>query len=270
MKKLALVLAVLMMSVLALPVAAASETDVLYGTPVIDGVLDEMYTKSASVVLDNLEFYVDGQTDELTSAEGTTTYMLWDENYLYLCTVVNDTTVAATVDSAVDYTVWNTCDNVEHYVRSADWTAGGQVHVGCLGEGLRNDTNGTSDVCDMTNAKVAATVTDTGYVVELALPIDTLFDLTAGSTFAYSLQYNDYVPADNATLASGNQDVADAVEFTLSAEKAAPEATVDTTPVVDTDPVEDPADAPATFDAGIVAAVVAIVSAAGYVVAKKK
>ena len=49
----------------------------------------------------------------------------------------------------------------------------------------------------------------------------------------------------------------------------APETTADTTPVTEPTPSDTPA-TPATFDAGIIAAVAAIVSAAGYMLAKKK
>ena len=43
------------------PVSAAQVSgEVLYGTPVLDGVMDELYTASASFELDNPNFYVWG------------------------------------------------------------------------------------------------------------------------------------------------------------------------------------------------------------------
>ena len=58
-KALSLVLAIVL--VMALSVAASattfSSTQIKNGTPVVDGVLDEIYTQSASASLDTMGFY---------------------------------------------------------------------------------------------------------------------------------------------------------------------------------------------------------------------
>ena len=86
----------------AAPAEEEGSTVILHGTPVIDGQLDDMYKGSACTVLDNFAFYTKGYCEDGTSAEGTKTYMLWDENYLYSCTVIHDTTTAP-LDESLDY-----------------------------------------------------------------------------------------------------------------------------------------------------------------------
>ena len=92
MKKVIAGIAALLIVAAALPVSAKG-TDIRNGTPVLDGRLDDIYTESASIELENFGFYVEGTTDsDYEAAKGTTAYFLWDEDYLYVCCVVVDDT----------------------------------------------------------------------------------------------------------------------------------------------------------------------------------
>lgn len=139
MKKVIAGIAALLIVAAALPVSAKG-TDIRNGTPVLDGRLDDIYTESASIELENFGFYVEGTTDsDYEAAKGTTAYFLWDEDYLYVCCVVVDDTATKSKEDGVDYEKWSACDNLEICFWGADGNedSRGNVHVGCLGNGLR-------------------------------------------------------------------------------------------------------------------------------------
>ena len=155
------------------------------------------------------------------------------------------------------YKKYETNDNLELYYWGADGDASnrGNIHINCLGLGLRLELK-YKELGDV--IKAAGTVTDTGYITELAVPV-TNFELKAGSAFKFSLQYNNYIPADKASIASGYQKTDGAVDLVLSSEKAVAkkDANVDSSAK--------------TLDAGIVSAAAALAaSGAAFVSLKKK
>jgi len=258
MKKFSALLAILFITIIIVPElsVSAAGTDILYGTPVLDGVLDEMYTYSASIEIENFEFYSEKYAEAgPTTCEGTTAYILWDDTYVYVCTVVNDATATAAVSADVDYTAWNTNDNVELYFYNDG--VGGQIHVNALGQGL---TTAVKEYGDIT---VAGKATDTGYVVEVAIKVkDDLFKLQANTEFGFCLQYNDYLPANGTIHASGYQAEWDETIMKLSAEAA---------PVPETEAPAPETEAPTaaqTFDIIGFAAAAAVISG-GIVLSKK-
>lgn len=256
MKKIITGIAALLIATATLPVSAA-QTPVKKGTPVIDGKMDDIYKQSASVEIENFGFYITGNTDEdVTANKGTTVYYLWDEDYLYICAEVVDNTVTAKEESGVDYTKYETNDNLELYYWGADGDESnrGNIHINCLGLGLRLELK-YKELGDVIIA--AGTVTDNGYITELAVPV-TNFELKEGSGFKFSLQYNNYIPADKASIASGYQKTDGAVDLVLSADKAVAktEAKVDTSAK--------------TLDAGIVSATAALAASGTALVALKK
>ena len=257
MKKIITGIAALLIAAAAIPVSAAGTT-VKNGTPVIDGKMDDIYKQSASVEIENFGFYITGKTDEdVTANKGTTVYYLWDEDYLYICAEVVDNTVTAKEESGVDYKKYETNDNLELYYWGADGVESnrGNIHINCLGLGLRLELM-YKELGDV--IKAAGTVTDTGYITELAVPV-TNFELKAGSAFKFSLQYNNYIPADKASIASGYQKTDGAVDLVPSSEKAVAKKDVN----VDS--------SAKTLDAGIVSAAAALAaSGAAFVSLKKK
>ena len=109
---------------------------------------------------------------------------------------------------------------------------------------------------NIAGAKSVANYTDDGWCIEVALPMN---DLAAGKEFSFTLQVNNCLDDGAAAgSASGSQN-ADYAMKCVAEEVELPVEEV----------VEEPA-APQTFDAGIVAAVAAIVSAAGYALSKKR
>lgn len=259
MKKVIAGIAALLIAAAALPVSA-NGTGIKNGTPVLDGKLDNIYTESASIELENFGFYVDGSTSsDYEAAKGTTAYFLWDEDYLYVCCVVVDDTAAKTKEDGVDYEKWSTCDNLElcFWGADGDEDSRGNVHVGCLGYGLRWEK-----AFEGVEIKAAGTATDTGYITEVAIPAAN-FSLKAGSGFKFTLQYNNYVPADGAAIASGYQNVDGAADFVLSADK------VSVMKDSETDAKDDTASA-STPDAGILAASAALAASGAAFVSLKK
>ena len=262
MKKLfTLIMAGLLAAAMIAPASAADAQEVLYGTPVIDGVLDEMYTRSASHSLRNFAFYAEGDSSVGTTAEGTTAYMLWDEDNLYIAVEVNDET-PCDYDSSIDYAAWNTSDNIENFLFSVKDDTYEFIHISAVGDITYAEL--FEQLYD-SDIETAAESTDKGYVIEFAIPLpEEIAELKAGSEFVYSLQYNDYIPASNAVIANGGQSIEQGDRYVFSDTKALVEDVIVT-------PVEDSVTtAPQTFDAGIIAAVTAIVSAAGYAISKKR
>ncbi len=256
MRKIITGIAALLIAAAALPVSAAANP-VKNGTPVIDGKMDEIYKQSASVTLDNFGFYITGETKENVEAnKGTTVYYLWDEDYLYLCAEVVDNTVTDKEESGVDYTKYETNDNLELYYwgASGDESTRGNIHINGLGLGLRLELK-YKELGDVIIA--AGTATKTGYITELAVPV-TNFELKEGSEFKFSLQYNNYIPADKASIASGYQKTDGAVDLVLSSEKAVAKKT------------ENVSSAAQTLDAGIITASAALAASGAAFVSLKK
>jgi len=256
MKKFSVLLAMLFVAMILVPTfsVSAADAEILYGTPAIDGVLDEMYTYSAKVELDNFEFY-----SELvgaggpTTCEGTVAYILWDDTYLYVCAVINDETRTETVDANVDYHEWNTNDNLEFYLWDDDERGGG-IHSNAIAGGYKFDCEGVAEI------NAAGTATSTGYVTEVAVKIADLFKLKANTEFNFALQYNDYLP-DGTVHASGQQWFDAALRMKLSADAA---------PVPETEAPAPETEAPTsaqTFD--IIGFAAAAVISGGIVLSKK-
>ena len=264
-KALSLVLAILL--VMALSVAASATVvngKILNGTPVVDGELDDIYTQSASYTLDKDWVYAWGDGDIANSGDATA-YFLWDSDYLYICVVAADSTPCSSVDQGWDNDaaeMWFLDEDLKCKIHAA---ADGNFFLGGDGDGAVAWEKGV-DV-----SQHVAVQNDDGWVVECAFPMN---DLAAGKTFGFALQVNDiYDNEKTSGVATGSQNpdaeslecVADTV-VVAEPETEAPAAEAE---VVDIAAAETTVVAPKTFDAGIIAAVAAIVSAAGYAVSKK-
>ncbi len=263
MKKLAsLILAGLLTVAMVAPAAAADSTDVLKGTPEIDGVLDEIYTQSATQTLGNPAFYKwswEGDVDMSATA-----YFLWDEDYLYTCVVVEDSDV---IDIGADVYASNEfnwqADATELWYNEGNgkW----KTHAEANGHTFFVQKTDGEPTFTTEDTKSAMTITDTGYITEYAMPVA---NLDVDGTILMSMQVNDMVTHDEhpgTGYASGSQSADIELTF-VGTEVTYPEP--ETEAVVEE--VVEEATAPATFDAGIIAAVAAIVSAAGYAISKKR
>ncbi len=89
-KMMSILIAVLWMLLLTCSsTASAYPTEIKYGTPIIDGQLDDMYRKSASTSIDTQGTYTWGGTSQNDAY--VITYYLWDDQYLYVCCKAYDT-----------------------------------------------------------------------------------------------------------------------------------------------------------------------------------
>ncbi len=263
MKKLASLLMAGLLAVAMIAPVAADSTAVLNGTPVVDGALDEIYLQSAEQTLGAPFHWWDftaGEEDMSAKA-----YFLWDDDYLYVAVVVTDPEVIS-----VGADVY--AENPQNWQAEAaelwfDEGAGKwKTHAEATGltffvQGVNAEPSFTSEDC-----LYAVSKTDDGYITEYAMPV---MNLKAGGTISTTLQVNDLASHDShpgTGYASGSQDANIVLTFD-AAQVVYPEPETEAEVV---DVAVDEAAAPQTFDAGVIAAVAAIVSAAGYAISKKR
>ncbi len=171
-----LLAAVLMAAMAFLPVSAddIEYHDVYYGTPTIDGVIDDMYRYSyhAEIEYVNNQGWGKGAPNSVFEAD---VYVLWDENYLYFAALVHDDTLTVfTEDEAYD--------EKEGYAQRADmficcfnYLAPSPVYfkigMDAFGTFLSAQESAYTYI-DVSKAKYAADCTPSQgeYVVEMALP----------------------------------------------------------------------------------------------------
>ena len=232
------------------PASAAGANEILKGTPELDGQLDDIYTQSAvyTIEADSVNYAWGGA--EIQDFSEAASYFLWDDNYLYVCTVnVDDTPVALTGEKTWQNDaaeLWFIDEGLRHKIHAA---ADGNFFLGGDGDG--------QTPYDFAGAKSVANYTDDSWCIEVALPMN---DLGAGKEFSFTLQVNNCLDDGAAAgSASGSQ----AGDYAM---KCVAEEVV--LPVVEE--VVEEATAPQTFDAGVIATVAAIVSAAGYAISKKR
>lgn len=262
MKKLASLLLAGLLAVAMIAPASADSTKVLNGTPVVDGELDEIYLQSAVQTLGDPFHWWDfeaGNEDMTAQA-----YFLWDSEYLYVAVDVDDPeviSVGAAVYEANPQNWQAEATELWYNEGNGKW----KTHAEATGltffvQGVDGEPSFTSEDC-----QYAVSLTDDGYITEYAMPVA---NLKAGGTISTTLQVNDLASCDahpGTGYASGSQ-AADIVLTFDAASVVYPEPETEAEVV---DVVVDTAAAPQTFDAGIVAAVAAIVSAAGYALSKK-
>ncbi len=258
MKKLAsLLMAGLLAVAMIAPASAAGANEILKGTPELDGALDDIYLQSAVYTIESDVVNYAWGGAEIQDFSEAASYFLWDDNYLYICTVnADDTPVALTgektwMNDAAE--MWFIDEGLHHKIHAA---ADGNFFLG-------GDKDGQT-AYDFAGAKSVANYTDDGWCIEVALPMNAL---AAGKEFSYTLQVNNCLDDGAAAgSASGSQN-ADYGMKCVAEEVVLPEPETEAEVV---DVVVDAPAAPQTFDAGIVAAVAAIVSAAGYALSKKR
>jgi len=265
-------------------------TDILRGTAVIDGYMDEGYLKSAAYELpaDTVPGYTWGITRD-TDATATVRFM-WDDHYLYIhATGIDSTPNEVQFTEEPGGATWQD-DCVIMALTYSEESHGGKRNCFHLGstpehvyawEHVRAQSSHGGPI-------VASHLTATGWEAEMAFQLAVYPETKevpapwcaeAGQTFTLSLfQVVDCY--DNMALdgyeRSSAYVAANPVVFTLVDKPAiAPETEAETEPETEAETVEEKvdtpaADAPQTFDAGIIAAVAAIVSAAGYAISKKR
>ncbi len=225
--------------------AQAAEYTALTGTPEVDGKLDEIYTQSGSVVLskDTAPFYKTND-DALKSDQGSTTYFLHDDDYVYFCTVMTDSTP---VDTGIKDS-WK-ADAVELWFNVG---ASGNQKVSVDAFGTK--VYGVVDAISVDKCKFAATQGDATYTIEYAIPKSDF----KKSPIPFSVQINDCLDKEATTIAArGSQGVGDTLK--LSDEKV----------VVKKVEEKKEETAAQTADMGLIASITAMAASAAVIFKKK-
>lgn len=261
MKKIpALILTAIFVLALTLTVPAQSDK-VLMGTPVIDGILDEIYMQSVAVTLGEA-FHTTGET--LDTDVTASAYLLYDADNFYVCVVVNDNDILVREKEYIDSSdnPWEN-DLVEIWVDEE--MLGEKTKMSFDPYGTRKF--GSPDPFGLVGESVAAAfISDTFYTVEYAIPLSEKG--AEGGTYGFSLQVNDLFP-DNHVVALGSQEP---VEYTFggAVELPAPEPEPPAEVVVTDTVVSAPVSAPQTSDFAFIAIMAFAGSAAALITAKKK
>lgn len=258
-KSIALVFALILMILCAIP-SFAVDAKVLKGTPVVDGKLDEIYKQSGMLSVDKSK-YVYGLQGK--SNASSVSYFLWDNEFLYVCTVVQDDTI---LDTGI-VSNWM-ADSVEMWIMLSAKT---KSSVDAFNHPMYGDS-------PLTGGKQATTRQATQYTVEISIPLSKLGKIADGSKLAVSMQINDTwtkTPANamQDIAAYGSQKMDDSLVFSNTAvivETTAAATTAATTKAAATSAAKTTAAAAKTADLSVVIGAFAAVTLAGVVVCRKK
>lgn len=263
MKK-ALALALILCLTLTMAVSVFAEDTIKKGTPVLDGMKDDIYNQSISVK-GGPSFY---NTGDLEGNADSTLYALYDDKYLYICVEVLDNDLT---DAGKDYLAdpdnanpWES-EAVEVWVdEDGSGTNKGKFSMDYLGTRFFWDVN--SSPIDPAKGSAKASLISGGYCVEFALELPVA--LKEGGKVGIALQINDK-HADGTVSAMGSQAPAD-FTYVLGTPVvvAAPVTEAPTTAaevVTDAPAADVPAviSAPVTADSTVVVAVIALLAVIG-------
>ena len=221
----------------------AAEYKALTGTPTVDGKLDEIYTQSQVIETSNKSHKIwSSGTGADKSDAVAKTYALHDDNYVYFCTVVKESTI---VDCGIK-TGWQS-DAVELWIKF-DGANKKKVSVDAFG------TKVYGDISDTSKYKYAVTREDGQYTVELAIPKADFKKVPV----AVSVQINDFLEKEATNGAAWGTQDADSTLNLVS----------DKVVIKKEEPKKDDK-AAQTADMGVIASI-AVMAASAAVVFKKK
>lgn len=295
MKKLtfaAVALTVCMLATAASAFAPVGNVSVPYATPTVDGVINaDEYPAVGKVVIDSSNATAGGWVGEVPAANSIELYCAWDDTNFYLAGNVTDPAFNYTTNpEAYEGDAFQVSLNVDNVFTTTDASSRAIFYSWGLQE------NGNIDVMRQESTENGLITgagkgqkTDKGWTFEVALNLEMLAnDVSAkanidaiveagmpiGGLFCY-LDRDESCSLINAFATAATETVGwDPAAHGLTFVFAEP--VVETEPETEAEVVDAPAAettttvaAPQTFDAGIVAAVAAIVSAAGYAVSKK-
>ncbi|MBQ8748058.1 MAG: leucine-rich repeat protein, partial [Clostridia bacterium] len=153
--------------------AQALPESVLFGTPVIDGRADALYSSSVRVTFDGTPSKNAFREESAWDDAAVTTYALYDDTYVYLCAVVTDNDVVQ--PDASYYQKWNAygIDGVEFRLNFADCAdTSKQFKVTVDAHGVNAFTIQPT-ICDITGVLYETSLTSDGYIIEIAVPHST-------------------------------------------------------------------------------------------------
>lgn len=157
------------------------------GTAVIDGELDEAYLSSYKFVIDNDEVNYTWGGAKMQPYDGAYCCLIWDDDYLYLYAVNNDNTPFsndATIEYKVEKCIWEN-DGPEFWFAGVE-NRKGLFKLSAFVDGTVFTGDGVANF-EYTEVKHFGKWTDTGWVVEVAVPYPYLF---ADHEFSFGFQVN--------------------------------------------------------------------------------
>lgn len=305
MKKLTslLLIACLALGVLGVASVSAANDEVLMGTPTVDGKLDDIYTQSLTVVYDG-DANKNSVQGHPWSGDSSTTYVLYDEERVYICAVVVDEDVVGASDAYIaGYNPYEN-DLMEFHMNLSGNTAPKfKIGIDALGKRAYSYNSDSTSLEAVLEIEYATALTDDGYIVEVSFLHSTdegkmlleagefglkiwQFDLQASANGTDKAKYG--VDVYHYVVNEGDEAAGDPIYFPLSDKKvetsttdtnaddtasddtAADDTASDDTAADDTTSDDTVEVAPTTFDVAIIAAVVAVASGAAVVVSKKR
>ncbi len=258
-----LALLILCIMVLSVIPANAASTEVLKGTPTVDGILDEIYTQSVSqsITTEN-QVYNSGAEYADSDIKGTT-YLLYDGKFIYACSVV---TCSAKIDSAADDYIASDVNPWMNDVSENWFELDGAAKVKITLDAYGKRLFGTPELTGSEGIVGAATITDTGYIVELAVP----YAGVAGAEIGYSLQLNDLIGEGIIAIGSQTPEY-----YKLSASEVTYPVVETEAPVTEAPVVEEAVpvvvtEAAQTADITGIVILVSVIALAGVVISRRK
>ena len=167
-------------------------TEAVKGTPVIDGKIDDVWAKAKVVNADQVNKTLIPSSTTTTGKVRT----MWDENFFYILAEVKD---SAVFTKATEGAGSEDKDSIEFQIDEANNKSGtnnvqaGNKAAGCFRVGTNDsEISGFGDMFDAVKAKIQgkSVVTDTGYIVEMAIPWSTIKP-AAGTKIGMEAQIND-------------------------------------------------------------------------------
>jgi len=164
--------------------------EVLPGTPAIDGKVDDVYKQSLTILSGDYPMQViAGHNEGWDMTMTATTYALYDDDYLYICSDVKDDDVVSPADSYMAGTNPYNMDGIEYRLCM---TEGNTVKVSVDAFGKRCFGLAAHELLfDYSTIRYKTTVTDDGYVLELAIPREGIFAMPDDGPFGIKVQLGD-------------------------------------------------------------------------------
>ena len=284
MKKLLALFVATLMLVSAMALTASANRGLSYvapyGTPVVDGVADEIWNGAVWTEIDL------GYNDGERSVCSARAKILHDDKLIYVLAELTDATVASDPDSNPDQDLLEFYIDEDYCLESGTCDNFSQLRLGLDGHTMKTGTNSVGQIEDMVK-EFKVTTSSNGYVMEFSVAPMNGMPADENTAFGLEFMYND-CDEDGTFL--------DALRWNVDTAggDAPPYANVDNfgkltfaayvEPVVEEAPAEEapaaeaaaeapaaaaPAAAPKTADAGIVVAAVVAAAAAAVVLSKK-
>ncbi len=256
----------LVIGTLSLSVSAATTDEILIGTPELDGKLDEIYTQSLCIRLEEAtcEWQYQGFSDVVLD-----TYILYDADYLYVFYQgTDDDMFDADATFLSGEWAWSN-DTLELHFGDASTSANVLLNWTTAIE-----TPGSASINNRDYIEAYGSNDGTNFQIEVAIPRDGIaIEVKDGGEIRHYTQINDRIAEDGSgthAMSLTGQGDAGLQTYKLSTKEVTypePETEAEVVEAVDDVSVET---APQTFDAITLTAVAAVVSLAGFAVSKKR